>query len=77
MRQELKVVVSEDSRVPYAEVPCDCMWDLIEYLSYQRVTVNYDFKTTHFTVAFPRQSAASAQELLDQWAHCLAEYAEA
>lgn len=77
MRQELRVEVSEQSKVPFARVPCDCMWDLIEYLSYQRASVTYDFKSTHFTVAFQKQSAASAQELLDHWAHSPVEYAEA
>ncbi len=69
MRQELKVVVSETSRTPYVEVPCDCMWDLTEYLSMQRVSVIYDFKNTYFTVSFPKQTAARAQELLDHWSH--------
>jgi len=78
MRQKLDVRISDDARVPYANVPCDCMWDLIEYLSYQRVGVHYDFKDTFFTVTFPRQSAAAAQELLDHWATCdMMEYAQA
>ena len=71
MRQQLTIISA--SGIPYAEVPCDCMWDLIEYLSYQRVAVHYDFKQTHFTVAFPKQSAAGAQKLLDEWTHCVLE----
>jgi hypothetical protein len=68
MRRKLKVTVSDPTGTPYANIPCDCTWDLIEYLSYQRVTVNYDFQATHFTVAFPKQNVRSAQELLDHWA---------
>jgi len=76
MRQKLTVVVSDNGCTPYANVPCDCMWDLIEYLSYQRVSVHYNFKDTYFTVSFPRQNLTAAQEFLDHWAAVdLAKYA--
>jgi hypothetical protein len=69
MVQELRVIATDGAGVPRVDVPCDCMWDLIEYLSYQRVAVHYDFHDAHFTVTFPKQSAASVQQLLDHWAH--------
>jgi len=76
MRQQLEVLVSLNSKTPFAEVPCECMWDLIEYLSYQRVAVHYDFKETYFTVSFPKQAPAAAQQLLDEWTRCtVMEYA--
>jgi hypothetical protein len=43
------------------------MWDLVEYLSYQRVTVSYQYEESHFIVTFPRQDAPSAQRILDDW----------
>jgi len=44
------------------------MWDLVEYLSYQRVAVSYEYQSTHFTVCFQRMDQAGAQKLLDEWA---------
>ena len=67
MRQALTVSV-DPAGIPSAEVPFPCMWDLVEYLSYQRVTVSYQYEATHFTVTFPKQDSESAQRLLDQWA---------
>jgi hypothetical protein len=67
MRQSLNVI-SDSTGVPAAEVPFSCMWELVEYLSYQRVAVTYQYHASHFTVSFPRQDVASAQRLLDEWA---------
>ena len=61
------VVTHDSSGLPKAEVPFACMWDLVEYLSYQRVTVSYHYQATHFVVTFPRQDLAAAQEVLDTW----------
>jgi hypothetical protein len=72
MRPRLSVI-TDHAGVPYAEVPVSSMWDLVEYLSYQRVSVTYQYQATHFTVTFPRQDAASAQKILDQWASAPAE----
>lgn len=68
MRQRLSISPDE-SGVPSAQVPFSCMWDLVEYLSYQRVSVSYQYQATHFTVIFPRQEMASVQKLLDEWAN--------
>ena len=68
MRPQLQILVSNRSNVPYAEVPRNFMWDLIEYLSIQRVGVTYDFKETFFTVRFPYTNMRAAQEILDEWA---------
>jgi hypothetical protein len=43
------------------------MWDLVEYLSYQRVVVNYAYHASHFTVSFPRCDIDSAQKILNNW----------
>jgi hypothetical protein len=66
MRQSL-VVVPDASGLPSAKVPFPCMWDLVEYLSYQRVVVSYQYHATHFTVTFPRSDMETAQVLLDEW----------
>ena len=67
MRRKLRVLQSKPSGVPYAEVPLDVMWGLVEYLSWQRVLASYNFATTHFTVTFPHLDIASAQKLMDDW----------
>jgi hypothetical protein len=67
MRQRLTVALDSNG-IPAAEVPFSCMWELVEYLSYQRVAVNYQYHASHFTVTFPRQDVASAQRLLNEWA---------
>ena len=67
MHHELNVLVSKDTGIPYAEVPCDCMLDFIEFISSQRDSVAYDFPEPHFTVSFPRLSAALVRKILKTW----------
>ncbi|HVT79721.1 MAG TPA: hypothetical protein VHM90_03610 [Phycisphaerae bacterium] len=67
MRQAL-TVKPDSAGNPIAQVPFPCMWDLVEYLSYQRVVVNYQYHASHFTVTFPRIDVESAQRILDSWA---------
>ena len=67
MRTRLPVVLN-DAGVPTAQVPFPCMWDLVEFLSYRRVNVTYQYQASHFTVTFPRQDVDSAQRVLDDWA---------
>ena len=67
MRQRLQIATDEGG-VPHARVPFSCMWDLVEYLSYQRVGVSYQYEATHFVVSFHRQLAPDAQRILDEWA---------
>ena len=63
-----RLIVSTDpAGIPKAEVPFSCMWDLVEYLSYQRVTVAYHYQATHFVVTFPPKHLASTQQVLDSW----------
>jgi hypothetical protein len=61
------IEVVEHDGVPEAQVSCDSMWDLVEYLSFQRMHVKYDFKQSYFTVSFPNQSRQRTQEILDEW----------
>ena len=67
MRERL-IVTTDPSGVPQADVPLTSMWDLVEYLSYQRIAVSYHYRATHFTVSFPRQEVSEAQRILDEWA---------
>lgn len=67
MRQRLSITLSHDGQ-PTVTVPFDCMWDLVEYLSYQRAAVSYTYEDSHFTVTFTRQDSESVQRLLDEWA---------
>ena len=66
MREHLKVAL-DSSGLPAAMVPFSCMWELVEYLSYQRVTVSYQYHASHFTVTFTRSDVESAQQVLDGW----------
>jgi hypothetical protein len=72
MRECLKVY-TDAQNIVRAEVPCSCMWDLVEYLSFQRTAVTYEYRATHFIVSFPHRDEASAQKILDQWAESRAD----
>ncbi len=67
MRQRL-MVTPDATGLPSAEVSGTCIWDLVEYLSYQRAAVTYHHYPTHFTVTFERMDMESVQRLLDEWA---------
>ena len=66
--KELHVVVGPEGS-PVAYVPTSCMWGLVEYLSFQRVSVTYHFERDHFDVVFPKSDIATAERLLEDWAH--------
>jgi len=66
MRQPL-IAAPDDAGLPCAKVPFSCMWDLVEYLSYHRVSVVYRHHASHFTVTFQKMDVESAQFLLDVW----------
>jgi hypothetical protein len=68
MANRLEVKVSDQTGLPYTEVPQADMWELVEYLSFQRVAVSYEYRAVHFTVCFLRSDVATAQRLLDDWA---------
>jgi len=66
MRQAL-TLICDPSGIPSAKVPFPCMWDLVEYLSFQRVSASYQYEASHFTVTFPRMELTTAQRILDEW----------
>ena len=67
MRPSLQVTISATAGVPCVQVPHDDMWELVEYISWQRVLAHYDYAETHFTVTFPHLDTAAAQRLIDEW----------
>jgi len=52
----------------YVEVPHCAIWNLVEYLSFQRTSVEYGYTATHITVRFIHLNREEAQKLLDEWA---------
>jgi hypothetical protein len=60
-------IKADGAGFPHAEVPFECMWELVEYLSWQRIAVTYQYHETHFVVTFPRHNAQMAQQVLDRW----------
>ena len=60
-------VHADEFNIPAADVPCDWMWDLIDYLSCQRIRVQYDFRPMFVRVTFPSQTLAGAQQILEGW----------
>lgn len=73
---QARIAVSIQSGTPTAEVPCPDLWDLVEYLSFQRVNVRYTLKGDHFAVCFVHQTLEGSQRLMDEWAESMhrAEY---
>ena len=68
MRERL--IVTQDARgLPCCQVPGSCMWSLVEYLSFQRTAVLYQYRTSCFLVTFRGKDVESAQALLDEWVH--------
>ena len=66
MRYTLAVILDPQG-IPCAEIPLTCMWDLVEYLSIQRVAATYEYHASHFKVTFTRLDLPSAQHILNQW----------
>ncbi len=69
MRPMLALRISEDTGMPCAQIPQQFVWELVEYLSLQRVRVTYAFNYSiqRFTVSFPRTELESAQQILNEW----------
>lgn len=54
---------------PYIAVPDGWMWDLVEYLSYHRLSLTYHFEDNGFRIVFLCQTVQAAQRLLDDWTY--------
>ena len=67
MRDRL-VVTRNENGIPAARVSSQHLWNLVEFLSCQRVAVSYAYEASCFVVSFPRHDVAKAQRTLDEWA---------
>ena len=65
------VATADHQGVPAAQIASERLWDLVEFLSAQRLSVHYSYLGEHFEVRFPRMSVAEVQRTLDQWANAL------
>jgi len=68
MRDKLVARMESGSGVPLARVPAAAVWELVEYLSWQRERVRYSYEGDCFIVWFLNCDHAAAQRLLDDWA---------
>ena len=68
MRATPEVQVTPQTGVPFVRVGPREVWDLVEYLSWQRERVTYSHEDGEFVVRFPHRDPASAQQLLQRWA---------
>lgn len=72
----MDTVISADNQgVPVVKVPCQYLWDMVEYLSAQRLSVLYSYHNEYFEVRFPRMAVADVQRTFDQWANANAQRA--
>lgn len=62
------VTLSESSGLPEARIPNEHIWGLVEYLSFHRVRVSYNYDSERFLVCFHQSDLAAAQAMLDEWA---------
>jgi hypothetical protein len=67
MKRSYQLAVDTQTGVPVAEVAHRDTWELVEFLSCQRITVFYSHSENHLIVRFPCMNAASAQQLLSDW----------
>jgi hypothetical protein len=69
MRQQLEVIISEQSRLPVVRIPDTHIWDLVDFLSIQRICVSYTYDASGFTVAFLHSDQECAQCVINEWAN--------
>lgn len=67
MRHNYRIDLDNPNGVPLVQIDKAEIWDLVEYLSNQRIAANYNYRGDCFIVRFPHLGPAAAQALLDQW----------
>ena len=67
MRQEIHIELTDEAGIPVARVPHELAWDLVDYLSNQRLAVTYRYQEAHVIAYFHHSDRASVQKLLDSW----------
>lgn len=68
MNRRIEVTPCRETGIPMAHVSSDDIWELTEYLSWQRVPVSYSYGGSDFVVSFMSMGCDAAQRLLDYWA---------
>ena len=68
MAANLQLQIDPDGH-PFAVVPHENIWDLVEFLSFQRVHAQYDYSQSNFIVHFPTMDHAAAESMLHLWLH--------
>ena len=66
----MRFTISTDTRgVPKAKVPSQYLWEVVEFLSAQRLTVHYTYGGEHFEISFPRMNLDTVQRTLEEWSN--------
>ena len=68
MLRKIEVVISEATGLPIAEIADRDVWELVEFLSIQRIRVTYTYNLQNFIVSFHHSDVDSAQAVIDEWA---------
>ena len=68
-RPHLLAEVCDETGRPCITVPAAWLWDLVEYLSYDRVAVHYRNQGDVFVVCLEQSSVIAAQQIMDDWTH--------
>ena len=66
MRRGIELQQSEKGD-PVVRVPGDVAWDLVEYLSNQRIHAVYSFEESRVVVRLDHITMSTAADLLDVW----------
>jgi hypothetical protein len=67
MHPESSIELTDESGIPAARVPHELAWDLVDYLSAQRLCVTYRYQATSVIAYFHHTDLAAVQNLLDRW----------
>ena len=67
MKHEIHIELTDEAGIPVARVPHELAWDLVDYLSNQRLCVTYRYQESHVVAYFHHTDRAIVQKLLDSW----------
>jgi hypothetical protein len=51
-----------------AQIASQFLWEIVEYLSAQRLAVDYSYHDQHFEARFPRMMVPAVQQTINEWA---------
>jgi len=67
MRDQLQVTFDSTVGCPVVRLAAAGFYEVVEYLSWHRVSVQYGCTGDEFVVRFPNMTAEAAQKLMDLW----------